>query len=298
MGAFTPVSFLGLMEVIWNRMLKKYLAFAMFTLILSAVLSGTAGAEEREAATPTDLTCPHTHTDTTIYFFDSPSYQPVDEQTHRVSGPANVETVCVDCGEVLSFETVDNIEEIRSHSMKNGVCALCGFSHTIRPEAESAPAAVSVSDTEEERTVYALQDMSVRDLETLKISNAELAEIKESGASTILVRGNSGSMAVALEVADVLAQAEMSDADLYLELAEREDNSVFAGLYLISASGERRELAGSGITLRFYQENRPGVRVSVAPADSDEMTETQIVWDGRGYWSIQYLEEGTYFILQ
>ena len=56
-------------------MLKKFFAVAMFTLALSVVLSGTAGAENTQPATPTDLTpvCPHEHTQTTIYFFDTRS---------------------------------------------------------------------------------------------------------------------------------------------------------------------------------------------------------------------------------
>ena len=276
-------------------MLKKFFAFAIFTLALSAAFSVTAGAENTGPATPTDLdqACPHEHTQTTIYFFDTPNYDCIDADTHKVSGAADVETVCRDCGDVVSLKTVDYVEEIRPHSMKNGVCVLCGYRHESGAEAESVPAGPA-----EERTVFACQDVSMENLETATISREELSEIKDSGASTILVRGNNGSMAVALEVSEVLDQSGVSDADLYLELAERDDNTVFAGLYLVSPSGERMELTGSGITLRFYQENRPGVRVSVAPSDSDQLMDAQVVWDGRGYWSVQYLEEGTYFIVQ
>lgn len=289
------MSFTGILEDFLGLMMKKFFAFTIFTLALSVALFATAGAESAEPATPTDLgpVCAHEHTQTTIYFFDSPTYESINEETHRVSGAAEVETVCLDCGQVVSVRMVDSIEEIRPHSMKNGVCALCGFRHEYRTEAESA-----LVDHAAERTVYARQDVSMKDLETLTISNEELSEIKDSGTSTVLIRGNSGSMAVALEVSEVLEQSEVSAADLYLELAERDDNTVFAGLYLVSASGEKTELTGSGITLRFYQENRPGVRVSVAPSDSDQLMDAEVVWDGRGYWSVQYLEEGTYFILQ
>ena len=276
-------------------MLKKFFAVAMFTLALSVVLSGAAGAENAQPATPTDLepVCPHEHTQTTIYFFDTPSYDCIDENTHLVSGAADVETVCLDCGEPVSVKTVDYAEEIRPHSMKNGACVLCGFRQEARTEVESVPAGGT-----DERTVYARQDENMKDLDTVTISNEELSEIKDSGASTVLIRGNGGSMAVALEVSEILEQTELSDEDLYLELAERDDNTVFAGLYLVSASGERRELTGSGITLRFYQENRPGIRVSVAPSDSDQLVDARIMWDERGYWNVQYLEEGTYFISQ
>ena len=39
-------------------------------------------------------------------------------------------------------------------------------------------------------------------------------------------------------------------------------------------------------------------RASVAPADRDALIEAESVWNERGYWSVPYLEEGTYFLLQ
>ncbi len=278
-------------------MTRKLFAFAITVLMLAAGISAAAGAEEAVPSTPTDLACPHEHTKTTIYFFDSPAYTPVDEESHRVSGPATVETVCLDCGETLSSETVKNAEEIRSHSMKNGSCALCGYT----PESHTAPAVRSSAKSSgkaEERTIYARKDTRVENLQTLTLSKEELSAMKTSGASTLLIRGNNGSAAIALRVEDILVQTEADNADLYLELAERDDDTFFAGLYLITASGERKELTGDGVTLRVYQENRAGLRASVAAPDSDTLMETRIEWDGDGYWSIQYLEEGTYFILQ
>lgn len=275
-------------------MTRKLFGFAVMALMLAVIFSGTAGADEAGLATPTDLTCAHEHTKTTIYFFDTPDYTPVDEESHRVSGPATIETVCLDCGDVLSSETVNYTEEIRSHSTKNGVCALCGYSKETLTVPERKPAAEKTG----EKTIYARKDEIVEDLQTLTISSNELSAIKDSGTSTLLIRGNSGSAAIALKVTDILAQTKAEDEELYLELAEREDGSLFANLYLVSASGERRKLSGDGITLRVYQENCSGVRASVVPADSDQMMETEAEWDGSGYWSIQYLEEGTYFILQ
>ena len=80
------------------RMMKRMIAFAMITLMLAA-FSDAAGAEGMVPATPTDLSCLHEHTRTTIYFFDSPVYTPIGAETHRVTGPAAVDTVCEDCGE-------------------------------------------------------------------------------------------------------------------------------------------------------------------------------------------------------
>lgn len=273
-------------------MTRKLFAFAIMSLVLCVVYT-CAAAEQKVPSTPTDLGCAHEHTKTTIYFFDSPAYEAMGEDSHKVSGPADIETVCLDCGEVISSRTTDNAEEIRSHSMKNGVCVLCGFHREVQAEPEDRPAGRS-----EEKTLYARQDTSVKDLQTLTLSSEDLSALEASGASVLLIRGKNGSAAIALGVSDILAQAEADDADLYLELAEREDSSLFAGLYLISASGERRELSGDGIKLRLYQENRPGIRASVVTADSDMLVETEVEWDGNGYWTIQYLEEGTYFILQ
>ena len=277
-------------------MLKRFAAFAALMFLLSAALSAAAGAEAAQPATPTDLSCAHEHIGTTIYFFDSPAYDCVDAATHRVSGPADVETVCLDCGEVLSFEMVDYIEEIRPHSMKNGTCALCGFSQAFRTGQEGNGPASPVGNGE--WTAYTHRDMNVGDLEFLTLSNEELAGIRESGASVLLIRGNSGSVSVAVEMSEIPERTETSGADLYLELAEWEDSSIFAGLYLLSAAGERRELMGSGIALRLYQESQPAIRVSVAPVDSEQMKEARAEWNDRGYWNIQYLGAGTYFILQ
>ena len=104
-------------------MTRKLFAFAMATLLLAACFSGAAGAEE-SPATPTDLGCAHEHTQIIIRFYDVPAYTAVDAETHRVSGPALVETDCQDCGEVLSVEEVANAEEIRPHTFKNSLSIL------------------------------------------------------------------------------------------------------------------------------------------------------------------------------
>ena len=113
--------------------------FVSAILMLLLFISAAAAAEAPTPATPTDLACLHEHTKTTVYFFDSPSYTPVNADSHRVYGPATVETVCLDCGEVLSSETVDSAEEIRSHSFKKGVCALCGYRLKKKTQEESRP---------------------------------------------------------------------------------------------------------------------------------------------------------------
>ena len=273
-------------------MMTKRIAFAIGLLLLFSLCSGAAGAEEPVPATPTDLACLHEHTKTTIYFFDSPAYTPVDVESHQVSGPATIETVCLDCGELLSSETVDNAEEIRPHSMKKGACVLCGY----RPKAKAPEE--RPTDAPGEMTIIAQEDDSADGLLTLTLTNTDLYEMETASVSTVLVRGRTGDTAVALVVPDVLGQTEQAGADLYLQLAEREDGSFFAGLYLVSGPGEKTEPEDEGISLRFYRQNLSNVRVSLAPADEDTLIEAEGVWNEKGYWSVPYVEEGTYFLLQ
>ena len=96
----------------------------------------------------------------------------------------------------------------------------------------------------------------------------------------------------------MLNQSREAGADLYLELAERDDGSFFAGVILVSGSGEEIDPSSDGINLRFYREAYSDLQVSLAPVSTGAIVETKGVWDEHGYWSVQYQEEGTYFILQ
>lgn len=272
-----------------NPMTRKNLAFAIAMLLLSALFSGAAGAEE--PATPTNLACAHEHTKTTIYFFDTPAYTSVNAESHRVTGPATIRTVCLDCGEETASETVNNAEETRPHSMKKGACALCGY----RTKTKAAPD--RSADAPGERTIIAQEDGGTEGLLTLTLTNRDLADMVSANVSTILVRGKSGDAAVALDVTEVLDSIGQTGAALYLQLAEREDGSFFACLYLVSGSGDRFLPEDAGIFLRFYRQSRSDVRVSLAPADTDTLIEAPGVWNEKGYWSVPYLEEGTYFLL-
>ena len=263
----------------------------MLAVLLSAVFCA-AGAEEPVPATPTDLTCIHEHIKTTIYFFDGPAYSPVSSASHRVSGPGVVETTCLDCGAVLYSETVDMAEEIRPHSMRKGVCVLCGYRVRVLT-AEDLP-----EDLPGERTLFAQEDDNAGGLLTLTLTGTDLTALEKANIKTALVRGETSTVAIALKVQEVRAETERTGSDLYMELAEREDGSFFAGLYLVSDPGEKSEPGEEGISLRFYQETRADVRVSLAPVNTDELVEVDSSWDEHGYWRVPYLEEGTYFLLQ
>ena len=273
-------------------MIRKKTVFAIGLLLLFCFVSGPAGAEEPAPATPTDLACKHEQTKTTIYFYDSPAYTPVNSDSHRVSGPAAVEKVCLTCGEVLSAWTASEAEEIRPHSIKKGVCVLCGYRMTGQAENERP------EDEPGERTVIAPEDENTEGLFTLTLTGEELYEMQSASVSTVLVRGETGDAAIALSIPEMLNQMNGTGADLYLQFVEQEDGSFFAGLYLVSGGSDRTVPEDRGITLRFYRRNLNNVRVSLAPADQDTLIEAEGEWNEKGYWSVPYLEEGTYFLLQ
>lgn len=275
-----------------NLMIRKTAVFAALLLLLSALLSGAAGAEGASVATPTDLDCTHGNTRTEIRFYDSPGYTFINAGKHLVYGAADVVKVCLDCGEVLSKESVSYIEETRSHLMRKGRCVYCGYQEESRP-VEEIP-----SNVPGERTVVAGEDGSVEGLLALTLTNRDLYELEKENVSVLLVRSKDGSAAIALNVAGVLKQTERTGADLRLDFAERKDGSFYAGIYLVSESGEKMVPDDAGITVRFYRSSKAGVRANVAPANRDDLVGIESVWNEQGYWSVPYLEEGTYFLLQ
>ena len=275
-------------------MTRKILVL-MILLLLCSLFSGAAGAEEPALATPTDLECAHEQTKTTIYFYDGPAYTSLGADSHRVSGPATVEVTCVECGKVLSSEYVSDAEEIRSHRMKNGTCALCGYKDK---SGQSGKAKETPANMPDERIIIATEDEETEGLMNLTLTGEELYALSREGVSVVLVKGTADDTAVALDVPDMLKQTEFLGADLYVELAEREDGSLFAGTFLVEDSGTRNEPDRAGITLRFYRQSKADVRISLAPVGEDDLIETEGIWNEKGYWSVPYLQEGTYFLLQ
>ena len=269
---------------------------AAFFLLLLFVLPVVAGAEESQedqaVATPTDLVCPHEHTRTIYYYFDSPNYTSLSATSHRVNGPATAETVCEDCGALLSSEIVDNAEEIRPHSMKKGVCALCGYRQKVE---ETGADNITQRNGSGERTVAAQRDES--GIYTLTLSQQDLAAFTNARVKTVLVQGKTGGVVVAMNVATIRDEAEKAGASVLLEMTEQADGSFFAALFLVKG-GRRSKPKNAGISLRFYREQKQELRFSVAPSDTEQMNETDAAWNEDGYWSVPYVEEGTYFPLQ
>ena len=294
-------------------MIKKILtAAALLFALLVFVGLGTA---EKMPATPTDLTegaaeseipeapgketemvtpvpepiCAHENVSQVIYFFDSPSYTSLSAATHKVAGPAVVAQVCMDCGAELSAETVDNIEEIRPHSMKKGVCALCGYRQktAVVHDKRDAPG---------ERTLVAQPDGT--GLLFLTLTEQDLAALENAKVKTLLVRGEHGKAEVAVDVKEIREETKQEAASFSIEMAEQEDGSLFAGLSLSNAPGWKDEIDIEGVTLRFYEEKTPALKIALDPTDGDKLTETDGVWNENGYWVVPYVREGYYLVVK
>lgn len=287
-------------------MMRKAIAAAVLLLLLAA-LAGVCTAEEAPA-TPTDLTeqetvqepetepvqepapeCPHENVSTIIYFFDSPSYTSLSAASHRVSGPGVVAEVCRDCGAVLKEETVDDAEEIRPHSMKKGVCALCGY----RTQTEAKQ---DKRDAPGERTLIAQPDGN--GLFFLTLTEQDLVALENAKVKTLLVRGEHGKAVVAVNVKEIRQEVGREAASFSIELSEREDGSLFVGLSLSNTPGRKEELDIDGVTLRFYADRTPDLKIALNPTDGDSLTETDGTWDENGYWTVPYMSEGNYLLIR
>ena len=277
--------------------MKRKAFAAVVMLLLLAVLAGSCTAEEAPA-TPTDLAeeeitetepvCTHTNINTVIYFFDSPSYTSLSAASHRVAGPGVVAQVCRDCGELLSEETVNSAEEIRPHSMKKGVCALCGYRQETAASQEK-------KDAPGERTLFAQPDGN--GLFFLTLTEQDLSALENAKVKTLLVRGEHGRAVVAVNVREVRLEIGRESASFSIEMAERTDGSLFAGLSMSNMPGRKDELDIDGVSLRFYEKEEPALKVALNPTDGD-LTETDGVWSESGYWSVPYVSEGDYIPLQ
>ena len=280
-------------------MKRKLIAAAILLLLLTA-LAGT-GAAEKTPATPTDLAgtggpeagtekaCAHENTATVIYFFDSPSYTSLSAATHKVAGAGVEAEVCRDCGAVLREEPVDYLEEVRPHSMKKGVCALCGYR-------QETAAVQDKRDAPGERTLVAQPDGS--GLLFLTLTEQDLMALENAKVKTLLVRGEHGKAVVAVDVREIRQETVRESASFSIEMSEREDGSLYAGLSLSNAPGRKDELDIEGVALRFYEDKDPALKIALDPTDGDRLTETDGVWDENGYWTVPYVSEGNYLLVR
>ena len=103
---------------------------------------------------------------------------------------------------------------------------------------------------------------------------------------------------VAVDVKEIRQETGREAASFSIEMAEREDGSLFAGLSLSNAPGRKDELDIEGVTLRFYGEKDEDLRGALDPTDGDRLTETDGQWDDSGYWFVPYVSEGNYIVIR
>ena len=242
----------------------------MLLLVLFLLLATVAAASEGTAgnpdpATPTDLTCAHENTKEYV-FYENPEYIRLDFQSHQVVGyDAVVRTVCLDCGEILSEETRDQVEEKRNHIFRNGVCAMCDF-----------PQPVIV-------LIYTKEDIE---------------ECIEKQMDTLLLRPEGSPAAIAVPTAALLEMlANTPDQAFRAELQPRSDDSFYAMLYLVESNADLNPFSLEGTEVRFYIRNDTPT-ITYTPADGKAIeTETEFVDNttpSQRYWTVPFIGNGTY----
>ena len=198
------------------------LLLVLLLLLVTAVAAEGTGTNP-DLATPTDLTCAHENTKEYVYY-ENPEYIRVDYQYHKVIGyDAVVHVVCLDCGETLSEETRDKVEEIRNHIFRNGVCAMCGCPQPI---------------------VFMIYTWE--DIETLIDKQEEM----------LLLRPEGSSMAVAIPTAELLGILQSNSTKSFrAELQPCSDGSFYAVLVLIEENSDSIPFHPEGAEVRFYTRN-------------------------------------------
>lgn len=238
-------------------------------LVLFLLLTAAAAAEgmsgNPDLATPTDLDCAHENTKEYV-FYENPEYIRMDYQTHKVVGyDAVVRTVCLDCGEILSEETRDQVEEIRSHVFRNGTCAMCGSQQPV----------VFMTYTQE-----------------------DIQKHMEKQEETLLLRPEGSNMAVAIPTAALLDILEKNPGKSFrAELQPHSDGSFYAVLVLIDESAEPKPFQPEGAEIRFYTRNdTPTIAYTPKDGKSTE-SETEFVDNktpSQRYWTVPFVGNGVY----
>ena len=242
----------------------------MLLLVLLLLLGTAAAAAEGtganpDLATPTDLTCAHENTKEYV-FYENPEYIRVNYQYHKVIGyDAVVRTVCLDCGEVLSEETREQVEETRNHVFRNGTCAMCGCPQPIT------------------LLIYTQEDVE--------------KEI-EKQEETLLLRPEGSSAAVAVPTAALLDILEKyPNKSFRADLQPRSDGSFYAVLYLIEDDAEPRPINLEGTEIRFYTRNDTPVIVYTPQQGAVHESKTEFVDNttpSQRYWAAPFIGNGTY----
>ena len=259
----------------------KRLFAALLALLIFIGLSAAAEEDAPAVATLTDLECAHEHTKEVCYF-DSPVYTALNGTFHRVYGPGLVETVCEDCGEVLSSEYKADAEQIRYHTFRKGKCALCGEPKPAEPDPSRETVFVPAA---------AEGDSFLR----LTVTEAELSVLEKENIGTLLVRPDGASAAAALPVYALRSELAEAGATLEIAMQLREDGSVQVILTLQSENGTAAPRA-EGAAVRMYRDGAESLKAAFLAADGESPVSAEAVRREDGWWEIPWQGNGTYSV--
>jgi len=270
---------------------RAALVIALIALILLPCMTLTEG---NEPATPTDL-CTHEHTHLVVYFDDSPQYTPISRTQHQVQGAGLVEVLCDDCGQLLSSEHQEQVEEVRDHTIRNGKCALCGYRV---PKDEDLP--VTAEDIPGEATLRADKVEESRQWE-LSITKEELEDLKKDQVQTALIRGAEMEAGFVFSIDNVCGQMKTAGMHLMVTMEKREENDYSLFARLLDASGEEDPAVFEQCFLRFYQPKEPPLTL-VWTSPENELKEIAGIWfepgqDGEeGFWAFPWPGSGSFLL--
>ena len=254
--------------------MKRLLSALVLAALLLSALPVSAGEGMDPLATPTDL-CAHENTET-VYYFDSPVYSPLDIYTHRVSGPATAETVCTDCGTVISVTFEDNAEEICPHVFRRGKCALCG------QESDTAGSG--------KETVLRLLPMEggVNHF-SLTLTGSDL---HEPGGFLVLLAEGAGA-AIVLQTAPVLELLDIMGGSLTAEIAAPISTTLNAAVRVYDENGAESAPDHAWTSPRIYTARTADMIVTYTNKSGRESVRKP-AWSDAGYFTIPWLGSGTY----
>ena len=243
-----------------NGMLLLVLLLVLFTAAAAEGISGN-----QDLATPTDLTCTHENT-REYYFYENPVYVRMNNQEHKVVGnDAVVRTVCLDCGEILSEETRDQVEEIRSHIFRNGACAMCGCPQPIV------------------FMIYTQEDVE---------------KLIEKQEVILLLRPEGSNRAAAVPTTTLLDILQNNPRKSFkAELQTRSDESFYVALFLIEDNTEPEPVCPEGVEIRFYTRDDIPTISYMPPEGEIREYETEFVDNktpSQRYWTVPFIGNGTY----
>ena len=241
------------------------LLLVLLLLLVTAAAAAEGTGTNPDLATPTDLTCAHENTKEYVYY-ENPEYIRIDYQYHKVVGyDAVVRVVCLDCGETLSEETRDKVEEIRGHVFRNGACAMCGCQQPI----------VFLIYTQE-----------------------DIEKCVEKQEETLLLRPDGSPAAVAVPTAALLDILEKNpNKSFRADLQPRSDGSFYAVLYLIEDNTDPKPINLEGMEVRFYTRNDTPVIFYTPQHGTARESETEFVDNttpSQRYWATPFIGNGTY----